>query len=173
MKTLLRYHSEMKECFKCGQSKDINLFYKHPNMLDGHLGKCIECTKSDVAKRIESKRFDPEWVKKERERCRVKAPRYRHSFDKALSDEAKKRWAIKNKHKRLAHSKAKKAIESGLIYPKTSCESCGEKNANLHKHHHDYSKPLEVTFLCTKCHGLEHRKKTLFIERRKPIQTPS
>lgn len=36
-----------KKCFKCGKVKDIELFYKHSKMKDGHLNKCIECSKKD------------------------------------------------------------------------------------------------------------------------------
>ena len=38
----------MKKCFKCGLVKELNLFYNHKQMGDGHLNKCIECTKKDV-----------------------------------------------------------------------------------------------------------------------------
>ena len=34
------------------------------------------------------------------------------------------------------------------------CEKCGTKPA--HRHHEDYSKPLEIMWLCVKCHGLHH-----------------
>ena len=43
----------MKKCFKCGIEKEINEFYKHPMMADGHLGKCKECNKKDVIENYE------------------------------------------------------------------------------------------------------------------------
>lgn len=39
----------------------------------------------------------------------------------------------------------------GLL-KKEPCEICGDKNTE--KHHHDYSKPLEVNWLCKDCHKI-------------------
>ena len=67
----------MKKCFKCNIEKPIDELYKHNRMADGHLGKCIDCAKKDVADRTAKMLLDPEWAAAERARCRAKQQRYR------------------------------------------------------------------------------------------------
>ena len=57
--------------------------------------------------------------------------------------------------KNQARRKANYAVEKGEIEKATECEHCGA-TGRLEKHHHDYSKPLEITWLCTRCHGKVH-----------------
>ena len=59
--------------------------------------------------------------------------------------------ALKNRARILC----KTAIESGKLV-RQPCEKCGE--ARTDAHHDDYTMPLNVRWLCKKCHGIEHQK---------------
>ncbi len=48
-----------------------------------------------------------------------------------------------------------KAIKQGRIERKEHCEWCGSIR-HVSAHHEDYSKPLEVIWLCIKCHTARH-----------------
>lgn len=51
------------------------------------------------------------------------------------------------------------AIREGRMYKPNTCEECGAE-VRLHAHHEDYSKPLDVIWLCTNCHKKRHPVKT-------------
>lgn len=57
------------------------------------------------------------------------------------------------KVKGSARAKARVYEKRGKI-TKKPCEKCGDLNSQ--KHHEDYSKPLDVTWLCRKCHLAHH-----------------
>jgi hypothetical protein len=74
---------------------------------------------------------------------------------KEIKRKATENWCNRNPEKVKAHTIFHKAIREGLLVrlPCIVCnnsESCG--------HHEDYSKPLEVTWLCHKHHMELHRK---------------
>lgn len=56
---------------------------------------------------------------------------------------------------------ARQDVRYGLINGKISkpdkCQVCGSGN-KLEGHHHDYQRPLEISWLCVPCHKKEHRK---------------
>jgi len=66
-------------------------------------------------------------------------------------------YHFKDKHKTSARSKLAFAIKSGLLKKPKICEAC-KKYKRVEGHHRDYSKPLNVIWLCDKCHHLEHRR---------------
>lgn len=73
-----------------------------------------------------------------------------------------RRYRDENKEKYKAHWTVAHAIKAGKLI-KSNCEKCGSVKA--HAHHDDYSKPLDVRWLCPKCHNKHHR---LLLELSKP-----
>lgn len=53
--------------------------------------------------------------------------------------------------------RARGMAKSQISLKGKACEACGATGA-LHRHHPDYSKPLEVKILCPACHTKEHAK---------------
>jgi hypothetical protein len=48
------------------------------------------------------------------------------------------------------------AVRNGQVVRANACEDCGDREADLQAHHHDYSKPYDVTWLCAWCHCTRH-----------------
>jgi len=149
----------MKFCMKCNQEKEISEFYRHSKMADGTLNKCKECTKADVRKNYRDNR--DYYVQYEKKRAnlphRVEA---RNNYAQTIEGKIAARksslsFIKKNPEKRSAHIIVGNAIRDGKLI-RQSCEVCGNKST--HAHHDDYSRPLEVRWLCPQCHSDEHRK---------------
>ncbi len=60
------------------------------------------------------------------------------------------------KLKHRARHRLRLAIKAGKLKRPGSCISCGTRG-RVQGHHADYSKPLEVRWLCIRCHSLHHR----------------
>lgn len=133
-----------KTCFKCGQAKPRDGFYAHPQMADGLLGKCKECTKADARKHY---RADPE-ARAAYERERTARPERRA---KALEYQRRRRQ--RSPEKCAARQAVGNAIRDGR-FAKLPCEVCGSVDSQAH--HEDYSRPLDVRWLCFKHHRETH-----------------
>lgn len=148
----------MKTCFKCGESKSLDEFYKHPQMADGRLGKCKTCTIKDSETRRALKSSDPQWVVSELKRHREKSQKYREDGRHKPDPQRSLNWADRNPTKRHAHHMVNNAVRNGKLV-KLPCSVCG--NPKSEAHHEDYSKPLDVIWLCRKHHGELHHQKTV------------
>lgn len=63
-----------------------------------------------------------------------------------------------------AHNKVEKAVLHGSLSRPKKCDRCGKEpppfkdgRSAIQGHHHDYTKPFEVRWLCQPCHHLEHQ----------------
>lgn len=136
----------MKTCFKCGVTRPLSEFYKHPQMADGHVNKCKECNKQDVRQNY----IDNHDRITTYERRRSKFP-HRRELNTLLTQKSRKRFPKKYQ----AHCAVNNAIRDGRLQ-RQSCERCG--SLRTHGHHEDYSKPLEVMWLCPTHHKERHKE---------------
>lgn len=140
----------MRTCTKCGLSKPLELFYKHPFTKDGRQAKCAECTKADVranrAARIEYYRaYDRQRAKQP---DRVQARTEYNRINKRPRPET-------DPLKKKARTALGNALRDGKIGRPSDCEVC-QMPSDVHGHHDDYTKPLDVIWCCTACHALIH-----------------
>jgi hypothetical protein len=151
----------MKVCRECKTEKPLSDFYKHPQMADGHLNKCAECVKSRVTKHREANLEKIQAYDK----MRSKQPhRLQAIKDYAKTEAGKltKKKAMSAYHarypmKRAAHVITGNAVRSGKLIPESSCSICNSTE-KIEGHHDDYTKPLDVRWLCEKCHKQWHRE---------------
>ncbi len=133
-----------KNCTLCGQSKPLSEFYKAPGCKDGLANQCIPCVKArarirQIVKKDEIRAY---------ERKRSKLPHRVEARAKALQKEKEQR-----PERISARSAVTNAVRDGRL-KKMDCAFCGSSNTVAH--HHDYSKPLDVTWLCSPCHTRFH-----------------
>jgi len=156
---------QSKRCFKCKEIKPLPEFYSHPSMADGHLNKCKECAIYDARKhraanieRIRNyDRNRPNAA--ERNLSFLKASKRRRASSEEYrrrANERARRWAKANAHKKRATVNVRRAILSGKM-KRQPCEVCGTELL-VQAHHEDYSKPLDVRWLCVKHHAERHRE---------------
>lgn len=130
--TLTTLDDNTKLCTFCGLVKNKNQFHKDNNKHDKLHIYCKTCNK-------------------------VKgALHYRNSKRKRPVVAI---YGSKYPLRALANELAAKAVKEGTLIVPNSCEDCGKKVILLHKHHTNYTEPLNVTWLCAGCHLARHKPK--------------
>ena len=115
----------------------------HKNWRDAHPEYRMEASQRGVLWRQKN----PEKAKAINRRYSAKHPEIRRIRHRDYVRENLERWR--------ANCAVSRALKSGSLYRPDSCERCGA-TARLHGHHVDYSRPLEVMWLCPQCHRREH-----------------
>jgi hypothetical protein len=135
-----------KVCRKCGETKELNDFYVHARMADGYLNICKNCVKHRVKKHRrenDSVRDYDRW-------------RYHNQLNrKERMAQNTKIYRQNNPEKYKAHTMVGNAVRDKKI-SKLPCQVCGDTKS--HAHHEDYSKPLDVIWLCAKHHQRHHHE---------------
>lgn len=140
---------DKKTCRQCRKEKIRDEFYDHPQMRDGKLNRCKECVKGRVRLHREENDSVREYDRR----------RYRESPERRMASEAhQKRNPERTKLVKQCSQMVRRAVLKGIVAKATHCESCGlleTEDRKLEGAHSDYTKPLEVRWLCRRCHRRE------------------
>jgi len=165
----------MKKCSRCGEVKAFDLFYKDRSKQGGFSGTCKECVKKYRQKvRIKIAEYGSEYYQNNKERMlayqrkwREANPQKRAAYPKRYKvqlSESNKKYYQENREKVNTHNAVGHAIKQGKLVRPDECSICAKKG-KIEGHHHDYSKPLDVVWLCTSCHRTIHSGVTIEAEK--------
>ena len=149
-----------KKCQQCGATKTTEEFYRKKDTVNEYYPQCKECGRA--AKRVYSAKnrdqilaYAKRYYAKNKEKCLAATRKYQAEHPEQIRAHQKK-WYGKNKHKKAAQQRVFKALKSGKL-KKENCKVCGSSE-NIQAHHPDYSRPLEVVWLCHTHHQKNHVK---------------
>ena len=125
------------------QCKSCEGFFGANDFYASNLSNCKECVKARVRERA---RTNPSVQEYDRERSKL-------PHRKANSARVAEMWNKRNPDAYRAHYLASNAVRDGRLQ-KQPCLFCGAER--VHAHHRDYGRPLDVIWLCPKCHHRLH-----------------
>lgn len=142
------------QCKSCERELSANDFYA------SNQSKCKECVKARVCENRAAKAdyyraYDARRYKED-PRVKERHERYKRTdAGKAAFRRANEKYKAENPEKCAARYAVNNAIRDGRLERGSECYFCAATEG-LHGHHEDYSKPLEVVWLCTSCHSKLH-----------------
>lgn len=140
-------------CSACRHALPADNFYPNTSNSNGLGSQCRKCHgMTSLATRDPEKSADSN--REYMHRARANNPDlFRHREKLAATE---RRRSGQDSQKRKARAILNRALLTGAICRPSLCSECS-LGGIIQGHHHDYSKPLSVEWLCSKCHGKRHR----------------
>ena len=138
-----------KCCRTCGVTKPLDDFYRHPTTTSGRQSSCKECHKTRASA---WQRAHPDC-----HRVYVSAWKTSHPEDVKRLDaltRSGRNQDTKDFTRLVCRVAAitRLAIRVGVLIRPESCSDCGREGVVIDAVHPDYELPLEVVWLCRRCH---------------------
>lgn len=135
---------ELKTCTKCQEEKSVDNFYKAVREKSGISNQCKECERA-YNKSSEGK---------------LRYAKYSQTPKAKLANIKKNKKQQQAFPERVyARQALRRAIKKGDIIRQSHCSSCNQPECDVGKieaHHHEYTLPYDVSWLCKGCHSIWH-----------------
>lgn len=154
-------------CSKCLTSKLLTDFPRDASKRQGRKGQCNLCFRTPELKAYQKKwrqehpDYKTDWFKK--------YPDYWKCWEQQHPENNAKRvkkysHSVKGITKRKSYLGAQQllrdAILKGIVIRPLNCSQCDSNKTKIEGHHENYSKPLDVVWLCSSCHHNLHNERT-------------
>ncbi len=145
-----------KICKECGLVKKADCFSNHLLCQDGKLAKCKQCLneinkKMSAKKRKRLRQLQKEWREIHKDYLKEYHRDYQKKNKKACS-----KWRQKHREKFPEREKARqlvsRLINGGYLFPEPCMIPGCNSIEHIQSHHPDYTRPLEVVWLCRNHH---------------------
>lgn len=154
-------------CARCGEEKPEGDFYKRKEGIRKRRSKCKVCSSECCA---EYRQGNEEAIRTQKLEYRqnnkgfLRAKRAEHySKNKEACQARRKKWAQDNPdkvrrqfgrypEKAKARNAVNNAVAAGRLLKPGVCSVCSSFEDRIEGHHEDYSRPLDVIWLCVRCH---------------------
>lgn len=137
--------SRSKKCIKCSEVKPLAAFAINRLMRDGHLRVCKQCNN------VYFKQHRVANIVRVRQQDKVRAQLSHNIAARTINTRV---WRKQHPQRYAAHLAVKNAVKAGTLKPQP-CWVCGAKAL---AHHPDYSRPLDVVWLCQEHHIAAHKE---------------
>ncbi len=127
----------LKLCRKCQRLLPLSYFSMKAGRPSVYQSPCRRCRHDQEHRLLRTKPVTQAW----RDRARGYVRTYKDN----------------HKEKIRAHHKVFRAVKSGKLVRPSHCQQCGNTHSRIEAHHADYSRALDVTWLCRPCHDKTKR----------------
>ncbi len=150
---------ELVLCTACKVEKPVSEMAKDRRRVKGYIPKCTACkTLSGLAYRHRHRQLTRERSRERYLRDSRRRAEDRRQYTKNHPEQTKARMrAERVSEKGQARNALREAVRSGRVMKPDACQDCGRSGVKIDGHHHDYTKPFDVEWLCSWCHGKRHR----------------
>lgn len=144
----------MKDCGRCGKRKELSDFSVNRAKEDGLTIWCKPCLSEYQKSRLAKANANRPEGWKQKAKDRVAYAQAWKEANPGKMTEYKRDWWHKNRDRLKVKDAVRYAVKTGKLV-KTPCEVCGEEK--VEGHHPDYSRPLDVVWLCKQHHMEIHK----------------
>ena len=145
----------------------VKLIKRYLSFINQISAKRVSVNAKIVCTAVQKNRKDNLDYYQEYERGRANAPhRVKARYDYARTEGGKEaRFRVNSAHyyrypkRSSARYSVQNAVRDGKLMKPENCSKCNA-SGNIHGHHSDYNKPLEVIWFCESCHAEWHRNNT-------------